>query len=217
MTIATALGLPEHWESRLHEAGTPVTLDASQYICMEGSLCQGLAIVIDGVARVYKIAENGREITLYRLHQGDTCILTASCLLSGNAFPAFALTETTLKALIIPEHTFRDWVNEYEEWRTYVFNLIYSRLQSVITLVEEVTFRRLDVRLADYLLARMEEHGGDSLRATHESIAFDLGTSREVISRLLKEFEHEGLVGLERGGILLQNREGLLKQSARKG
>ena len=182
---------------------------------MEGNLCQGLAIVLDGVARVYKIAENGREITLYRLHEGDTCILTASCLLSGKAFPAFALSETNLKALVIPEHTFREWVNEYEEWRTYVFNLIYSRLQSVITLVEEVTFRRLDVRLADYLLSRMEEQAPPLIKATHESIAFDLGTSREVISRLLKELEHEGVVTLERGMIQLQNREGLLKQSSR--
>lgn len=182
---------------------------------MEGTVCHALAIVLKGVARVYKVAENGREITLYRLHPGDTCVLTASCLLNGKSFPAFAVTESELTALMIPQDVFIGWVNEYEEWRTYVFSLVYNRLQSVITLVEEVTFRRLDVRLADHLLGRMEEQVDASIKATHESIAFDLGTSREVVSRILKEFEHEGVVALERGTILVKNREGLAKHAAR--
>ena len=156
-----------------------------------------------GAVRVYKSGETGREITLYRLQAGDSCILTASCILNNQLFPAFAVAESDIEALLIPRNVFKLWVNQHEEWRQYVFDLVYQRLQDVITLVEEVTFGRLDSRLAAHLLSRKAGIEGDTITTTHEAIAFDLGSSREVISRLLKEFEHQGFLELGRGTVHL--------------
>ena len=204
MDVALTLGLPEVWEAPLHKHGKHVSLPSGQYICMEGGTCHTLSIVLEGSVRVYKMGESGREITLYRLHPVESCILTASCILNDRLFPAFARTETAVRALSIPQPLFKQWVDEYPEWRSYVFSQVYARLQDVISLVEEVTFRKLDSRLVAYLVDRIS--GSDSvIVTTHEAIARDLGSSREVISRLLKEFEHAGFLALDRGEIRVLN------------
>ncbi len=181
-----------------------VQLPVGQFVCMEGQACSHLALILSGTVRVYKSGETGREITLYRLSRGESCILTASCILNQRAFPAFAITETEVDGYVIPATTFHRWVDHYSPWQHYVFQLLSRRLESVIEVIEEVAFRRMDARLADYLLERAAQGGSDALNATHEMIAADLGSSREVVSRLLKDFEREGLVLLGRGRIQLR-------------
>lgn len=176
------------------------TLDPDQFICLEGDRCQMLPLVLDGTARVYKTSETGREVTLYRITPGETCILTASCILSDVPFPAFATTETPLRACVITASTFRDWMDHYDAWRHFTFDLLARRLADVMALVEDVTFRRLDARLAAYLLAT-DDTEKRVLRTTHEAIALDLGSSREVISRLLNDFQAKGWVHLSRGQV----------------
>ncbi len=181
------------------------------FICMEGDRCRQLPLVLSGSARVYKSGEQGREITLYRLETGESCILTASCLLTEHPFPAFAVTESDVTAAFIPATAFRRWLDEHEVWRQYVFDLLWQRLADVITLVESVAFRRMDVRIAAHLL---ESAGGETeIRTTHEAIADELGTAREVVSRNLKEFEREGLLKLSRGTIHLTNLKKLRKKA----
>lgn len=192
-----------------------VRLEPGQFICMEGHQCQHLALVTDGVARVYKMGESGREITLYRIEPGESCILTATCILGQEAFPAFAVTETPVEAVLIPASVFREWVAQYDPWRQYVFQLLSQRLGAVIAVVEEVTFRRMDARLASYLLDALGHSEDADLHRTHEAIAADLGSSREVISRLLKDFEHAGAVRLARGTVHVLD-PGALKEVARK-
>ncbi|WP_457652765.1 Crp/Fnr family transcriptional regulator [Rhodocaloribacter sp.] len=181
------------------------------FICMEGDRCRHLPLVLSGSARVYKSGDQGREITLYRLETGESCILTASCILTEHPFPAFAVAESEVTAALIPAVAFRRWLDEHDAWRQYVFDLLWQRLADVITVVEAVTFRRMDARIATYLVEAAS--GGTDVRTTHEAIADELGTAREVVSRNLKEFEREGLLKLSRGTIHLTNPEGLRKKA----
>jgi CRP/FNR family transcriptional regulator, anaerobic regulatory protein len=178
-------------------------------ICDQGMQCQHLALITSGVARVYKLGENGREITLYRIGPGESCILTASCIVSGSPFPAFALCEEKIDALVINATTVRQWTDEHPVWRNYLFSLISDRLGDVISVIEEIAFRRVDRRLADYLLLRGDGDKLSHIKITHQAIASDLGTSREVVSRILKDFEHQGLISVSRGQLQITDSAGL--------
>ena len=180
---------------------------------MEGDQCNFLPIVMTGQARVYKSSPEGREITLYRIDPGECCILTASCIIGDRAFPAFAQTESSVEAVVVPTSDFRDWFGRFESWRTYVFTILLRRLSTVIEYVEEIAFRRLDERLSAYLIEHSD--AGLSVRRTHEQIAADLGSSREAVSRSLKDLEHEDLLRLGRGTIRIAAEKELRKRAAR--
>jgi len=173
---------------------------AGSRLYAEGDACAAIAFVLDGEIRVYKISESGREITLYEIGQGETCILNASCILSGASYPANATTLTPVRILLIPSTNFRKLMGEHEELRAFVFSLLSQRLSSVMELVEEVAFGRMDGRLVDYLIEKAEN---GHIETTHQKIANDLGTSREVVSRLLKDLERKGQVKLGRNEITL--------------
>jgi len=192
----------------LAESASAVQLRRGDTICHEGDDCRHLALVTSGAARVYKLAESGREITLYRVEPGECCILTASCMLSGRPFPANAMVETDLHAIVIPGLRVSEWMQQHASWRHYLWDLLAARLGDVISLVEEVSFRRMDQRLADFLAEHLPANG-DPLQATHQQIAADLGTSREVVSRILKDFEQRGLLDLGRGRISILDLDGL--------
>ena len=185
------------------------TVPAGQAICLENNQCVHLPIALSGVARVYKVSGEGKELTLYRVEAGESCILTASCILNQLAFPANAVAQTDMEAIVVPANEVHQWMHEYRDWRQYIFELIARRLGNVIELVEEVAFQRMDTRLAAYLHERSEQ--AEVIRKTHEGIATDLGTSREVVSRLLKELEQQGLVVLARGEVRILERGKLNK------
>ncbi len=176
------------------------TLKPDTVISNEGDSCSYFTFVYEGSVRVFKLSEYGKEITLYRLYKGDSCILTASCILSATRFPAISVTETEVGGILVPANVFRDWVESYHFWRKYVYDLMAERLNSVITIVEEVAFKRMDSRIAEFLLMKSKK-SGNTLVLTHKDIAYELGTAREVVSRLLKDFEKKGLINLERGQI----------------
>ena len=190
--------------------GQKVSLSKKQFICLEGDFCQHLPLIISGSVRVYKIGETGREITLYHLEKGDSCIMTASCIMSQKEFPAFAVTETEVVAFTIPANNLREWVKHNPIWQDYIFGLLSQRLANVIEIVEEVAFRRMDSRIASYLV-KIGDNNAETIQITHEEIAQELGTSREVVSRILKTFEKQRLLCLSRGKIQLKNWEELEK------
>jgi CRP/FNR family transcriptional regulator len=183
---------------------------AGQFICWEGDVCAQLAVVLSGTVRVYKIGESGREITLYRIEESDSCILTASCILSQIRFPALAAVEKEMRAALIPAPILREWIKKYEVWQVYVFELMSKRLADVIATVEEIAFRRVDVRIAE-LLARLAEEQ-EYIAITHQEIAYELGTAREVVSRILKDFEREQIISQSRGSIAVENKQALLER-----
>ena len=188
-------------------------LKKGQSICSEGAACEHLALVLSGSARVYKLGESGREITLYRIGPGKSCILTASCIVSQQPFPAFAECENELEAILIPAGTLHRWMAESAPWRDYVFGLVAQRIADIISVVEEVAFNRVDRRIAAHLVKRCKTSSNNTIQSTHQEIASDLGTSREVVSRILKDFENKNLIKVARGAITICNLNGLEEKS----
>jgi CRP/FNR family transcriptional regulator, anaerobic regulatory protein len=180
-------------------------------VFVEGDRADAIALLISGVVRVYKIGETGREITLYRFGNGESCILTANAILSQENFPAIATVEKEAEAVMVPAEVFRDWVRRYDLWREFVFDLLSQRLSSVMATVEEVAFHRMDDRLANFLSQRLGQ--SDSIQITHQEIAAELGSSREVISRILEDFSALGMISVSRGTIKLLDREALQTRS----
>jgi CRP/FNR family transcriptional regulator len=188
-------------------AGSVVQIPREGYFLREGESCAQFAIVLSGRLRVFKLGEGGQEITLYHVRAGEACPLNVSCILSDRPVPAMARAEEDVEALVIPAKTFRRWMSEFEALRTFIFHMFAERLTEVMSLVEEVAFRKMDQRLAGYLDDLFEREGtGGSVDVTHARIASDLGTAREVVSRLLKEFERMGAIELSRGHIVLRRR-----------
>lgn len=198
-------------EAELRRHVVVTQLPAGAFVFWEGDTCAQLAIVLSGTVRVYKVGENGREITLYRIEENESCILTASCILSHVEFPAFAVVEKEVRAALIPAPILHDWMERYDVWREYVFQLMSKRLADVIATVEEIAFRRVDSRIAELLADRAKQQA--HIPITHQEIAYELGSAREVVSRILKDFEREGLIVLARGSVTVQNRPALLEKA----
>jgi CRP/FNR family transcriptional regulator, anaerobic regulatory protein len=199
--IAKALPILKRGDPQLvrefQQAASFVKIPAGKDVFVEGDQVDTIALLTSGVVRVYKIGATGREITLYRFGLGESCILTANAILSGQSFPAIATVEQDAEAVIIPADTFSDWVGRYDLWRRFVFDLLSQRLSSMMTIVDEVAFRRMDTRVAAFLLERARNQ--NPIPVTHQEIAAELGSSREVISRILEDFASLGLIRSTRG------------------
>jgi len=182
-------------------------IPAGHDVFVDGDRVDGIALLLSGVVRVYKIGETGREITLYRFGLGESCILSANAIMSEKSFPAIATVEEDAEAVMIPADVFREWVNKYELWREFVFELLSERLSTVMTVVDEVVFKRMDRRVASFLLNQAQVQ--NPMRVTHQEIAAELGSSREVISRILEDFSKEGSIESSRGTIEVLDFEGL--------
>lgn len=195
--------LLEEFQQKTFFANIPAGRD----VFVEGDDANAIALLLKGSVRVYKIGETGREITLYRFGHGESCILTANAILSRKTFPAIATIEYDAEAVMIPAEVFREWIKKYDLWREFVFDLLSDRLNTIMSVVDEVVFQRMDKRVASFLLNQSQN--ALSVKITHQEIASDLGSSREVISRILEDLSQRGLVESGRGEIKLLDREGL--------
>lgn len=184
-----------------------ITIAEGTTLFHQGDPCVNYLLIISGSVKVYTRAENGREIVLYHITSGGSCVLTTSCLISSEDYPAEGITETDIVALAIPKPIFEQYMNESKAFQKQVFNSYSERLIKLIALVEEISFAKLDLRLAKYLL----ENGSVNtpIRTTHQALATELGSAREVISRQLKEFENKGWVQLSRGKVEIRNHDAL--------
>ena len=180
------------------------TLPAGSPVFGERQDCPGFPLLLGGSIKVVKSTAGGREMLLYRVEPGGSCIITSSCLLGHSPYSARGVAETPLTLLILPSTLFARLVAENARFRDFVFHLFAERIAELMQLVEEVAFHRLDQRLAKLLLAR-----GDAIHCTHQALAEELGSVREIVSRLLKGFATQGLVTLGREQIRVIDREGL--------
>ena len=185
-------------------AGT-VLFDASQP-------CRGFPLLLEGAVRVAKCAPNGREIMLYRVDPGQGCILSGGCLLGQSDYTASGIAETEVAILSVPPALFNELMLQFEPFRRYVFGMYGERLGEVMELVEEVAFRQLDARLAQLLVRR-----GPVVEGTHQRLAEELGSVREIVSRLLRSFEQRGWVRLERERITLLDPKALSTLTSGRG
>jgi len=168
----------------------------------EGEYCTEFVFVLSGEKRVYRRSPAGREVTLYEMGPGDICVLNASCILSNSPLPANADSLSDVGMFLIPAKDFLNLVSQHDQLRDFVFGRINEGFVSIMSLVSEVVFGKMDERLSNYLIEKSQD---GELKTTHQRIADDLGTSREVVSRLLKDFERQGTVSLARNLIQIKN------------
>jgi CRP/FNR family transcriptional regulator len=175
-------------------------LPARQDVFRRGQACESYLVVVTGAVRVSALSPSGREVVLYRVTDGQSCVITTACLISGDVYPAEGVTEYETTALAVPHKVFARALACSAAFRSFVFLSQGKRLSDLIQRIEDIAFGRVDARLARLLLERGEGHGG-AVRATHQQLATELGTAREVISRQLKAFEKEGCVRAQRGSV----------------
>jgi len=187
-------------------------VEESSYFIMPGDRSLYLPYVVRGTFKVYKLAENGREIILYRIEDGQSCILSALSIINGTLFPATVESERDSDVLLVPAELLKYLVDRYPGWRNYIFAMYNSRFDTMLALIDELLFRKLDIRLAEFLLKRGNRSG--FIEMTHQQIADELGSRREVISRLLKDFESGGMVELGRGRISIKDPSKLTKKAS---
>lgn len=205
-TLPMFAGLDAGTRARVRAGVRRVDLKGGNHAFAPGAACGAYLVVLSGVVRVQIVAETGREIILYRVGPGESCVLTTSCLFRDEPYSAEAICESDVVCAAIPRELFAELLGTSVAFREAVLAGYAARVTDLILTLEEVAFRRLDLRLANALLAR-----GASGRvvATHQELAAELGSAREVISRTLKSFEARGLVALGRGEVVLRDREAL--------
>jgi CRP/FNR family transcriptional regulator len=178
--------------SRLLHSAHWMRVPAGAMLFDDRQACEGFPFVVEGTVRVSKCAPSGRELPLYRVGPGETCIISSSCLLGHEDYNARGVTESDTLLMLLPKPVFEEMMGE-RAFRDFVFHLFAERIADLMQLIEEVAFRKLDQRLAALLLGK-----GRLLHTTHQQLADELGSVREIVSRLLKSFADQGLVRLGR-------------------
>ena len=186
----------------LIDSSTAVHLQPGSLFYSEGDDAGNFGLVGSGDIRVFKTASNGRELTLYHVRDGQPCLINLLCVVLRRAAVASAIIEEPTDAVLVPADVFRNLITRSEALRRFVFETTASRVVDILALVEEITVRKMDARLASLLLRRAAAEGPNAgIIATHDELAAELGTAREVVSRVLKEMERRGALRLARGHI----------------
>lgn len=175
-----------------------VEIPKGTVILKEAAYIKEIPLVIEGKIKVRKSDENGKEIILYHISPGESCILSITSCVNEKQSNAEAITEETSKLVVVPAAKVKEWMNTSKSWRKFVMQLYYSRLDSLLQLVDSISFKQTDSRLYDKL-NELRTKNGDEIRITHQQLANEIGTVREVISRLLKRLEKDGYISLDRG------------------
>jgi len=176
----------------------PHSFASQQAVFRVGDTCGVIAFLLSGQIRVYTTGASSREITLYDVERGQVCILNVACILSHQSYPALATVTQEGNALMMQASDFQRLVDTYPDMRNFVFSGLGSRFLNLMSLIEEVAFRKLDERLREYVTKKAVN---GALQVTHQKIANELGTSREIISRVLEDLEQRGMVKLARNQI----------------
>jgi CRP/FNR family transcriptional regulator len=166
----------------------------------QGDPCENYYLVLEGCIRVYARAASGKEVVLYRVEPGDICVLTTSCMLAGTPYPAEGIAESDVTAIALPKSAFDNLIATSDSFRGFVLSSFGDRLAGLVMLVEQVTLASIGQRMARFLLDR-SNGVSDALVLTHQEIAAEIGSAREVVSRQLKSFETSGWVTLGRGSV----------------
>jgi CRP/FNR family transcriptional regulator len=184
-----------------------VTVPAGTVIFGPGKSPENLLLLLEGRVRVQQVSEAGREIVLYRVEAGESCVLTTACLLAYEDYSAEGIAEIDVRAAAIPRAVFDELISRSVDFRNFIFTAYSKRITDLFLVIEEIAFQRLDIRLAQKLLDLAR--GAGRIKATHQQMAAELGTAREVVSRQLGEFQRRGWIGQSRGMIDLLDPAGV--------
>ena len=196
--------LPPDLLQKVEETAKPVQAPAGQRLFGDGSPCTHYPLLIEGTIRASKCSADGHEILLYGLNPGESCVITVVALLGETGYPAMGTAETKVSLFGIPRSVFLELVLKSPPFRVFVFNALSQRMAQLMALIDDVAFRRFDQRLAWRLLLHRQP-----IQATHQMLADELGTSREVVSRTLEAFQQSGLLRLGRKRIEILDRNAL--------
>ena len=191
----------------LMDSSSLVTFPAGRQLFYPGSSCENYLLVLAGVVIVQIMSDSGREILLYHVRSGDSCVLTTSCILSGDRYPAEGISEGEVTAFAMSSYAFYRCIEQSSFFREFVFKNFSLRLSKLIGRMEAVVFDTIDQRICKALL----QAGEKVILKTHHELAYELGTAREVVSRHLKNFEGYGWVNLKRGTVDIINRDALIR------
>ena len=186
---------------RLYKKGTPVYSSERE--------CLGMLFVMQGEMRTYLLSEEGREVTLFRIYPNDLCVLSASCVISQISFDTQMSAQKDTEALIIPPNIVLLLKEKNLSVRCFLYELATKRFSDVMWAMQQILFKRLDQRLALFLMEESQRLGTDTIHMTHEQIAQQISSAREAVARMLKQFSEDGLVELKRGAIRLLDQKGL--------
>ena len=186
---------------RLYKKGTPVYSGERE--------CLGMLFVMQGEMRTYLLSEEGREVTLFRIYPNDLCVLSASCVISQISFDTQMSAQKDTEALIIPPNIVLFLKEKNHSVRCFLYELATKRFSDVMWAMQQILFKRLDQRLASFLMQESQRLGTDTIHMTHEQIAQQISSAREAVARMLKQFSEDGLVELKRGAIRLLDQKGL--------
>ena len=171
--------------------------------------CLGLMLIISGQLRAYIVSDEGKELTIYRLFELDTCLFSASCIMQSIQFDIIIEAEKDTEVWVIPPQIYLSVMNESAPVANYTRELMSSRFSEAMWLIEQVMWKSIDKRLAAFLLEESQLEGTNTLKITHETIANHMGTAREVVTRMLRYFQNEGMVKLTRGTVEILNEKAL--------
>lgn len=186
---------------RLYKKGTRVYSSERE--------CLGMLFVMQGEMRTYLLSEEGREVTLFRIYPNDLCVLSASCVISQISFDTQMSAQKDTEALIIPPNIVLLLKEKSLSVRCFLYELATKRFSDVMWAMQQILFKRLDQRLALFLMQESQRLGTDTIYMTHEQIAQQISSAREAVARMLKQFSEDGLVELKRGAIRLLDQKGL--------
>ncbi len=206
--------LTENQKGRLEAGAVQRKAAAGTLLQGSGSQCLGFVILRSGRLRVYILSDEGREITLYRLFERDMCLFTASCVMKNIQFDVLVEAEMDTQMWVVPPELYKSLMEESAAAANYTNQLISSRFSEVMWLLEQVMWKSFDRRLAAFLLEESRLEGTPVLKITHERIAAHMGTAREVVTRMLRYFQNEGLVLLSRGTVELADEKRLAQLEA---
>jgi CRP/FNR family transcriptional regulator len=194
-------------KDRLLAQAAIVSVPEGTVIFGPGKAPENLLLLLSGTIRVQQTSESGREIVLYRVAAGESCVLTTACLLAYEDYRAEGIAETNVRAVAIPRGVFDQLIAQSDVFRAFVFTAYSRRITDLFLVIEEVAFQRMDIRLAQKLLEFQSADG--TIHTTHQKLATELGTAREVISRLLQEFQRRQWIAIGRGEIRILDRAAL--------
>ena len=168
-----------------------------------GQYIKSMPLLVNGVIKILREDTDGDELLLYFLEKGDTCAMTLSCCLGNSKSEIKAIAETDAKLIMIPIQKMEEWTSQYKTWRNFVFNSYHNRLMEMLDTIDNIAFLKMDERLLRYLKGKVKVTNDREIHSTHQQIAYDLHTSRVVISRLLKTLENQKIIDLQRNKIIL--------------
>lgn len=186
-----------------------IELPAGSVIFGPGITPENMLFLLGGTVRVQQLSENGREIVLYRINAGESCVMTTACLLAQDSHAAEGVAETPVQAAALPRDVFEDLLGESKPFRSFVFTAFSRRITDLFTMIEAVAFQRMDARVAGKLLAMAKAGASSTLATTHQKLSVELGTAREVVSRQLQDFQKRGWIAQSRGKITILDEDQL--------